>query len=453
MGSEAQGVERTSAAQFAGLCDHLFVGDQVQEATLMVDSARRRTWIVPLLVFCFCASVSVLLWKDRGGTGHLALELVLSAGLSLTLFLLSRNTVRIREVKPRPAGTRIGHDDPPEDHQVFKLVTEGLLIAQLDGRVVLANTAVCAMLGCPGDSVELTSIGDLFVGGNDDLLRVIREQIELRDRADVECVGVRQDQSRFEAVLRGVRISHHGEPALLLSVHDMTERRLAAEDRNALSRKVLVAQEEERTRISRDLHDSLGQIIAALHFEVDWMQKRLAGRRETPDEASDEATRLIDKAGSELRRICRGLRPPLLDDLGLMPSVRQLVEEFEAHWPIKIDLEIRLDEDRFPVPPDVALSAFRVLQETLTNVVRHADARNVNVTLVREYQWLVLSIYDNGRGFQVSELAEAPGFGIEGMRERARLVNGTIEIRSVPEQGTRVVLRVPVPRMPEEETS
>ena len=77
----------------------------------------------------------------------------------------------------------------------------------------------------------------------------------------------------------------------------------------------------------------------------------------------------------------------------------------------------------------------------------------MNVTLVREYQWLVLSIYDNGRGFQVGELAKAPGFGIEGMRERARLVNGTIEIRSVPDQGTRVVLRVPVPRMPEEETS
>jgi len=236
---------------------------------------------------------------------------------------------------------------------------------------------------------------------------------------------------------------------LLLSVKDLTERRVAAEDRTVLARKVLLAQEEERTRISRDLHDGLGQVIAALHFEVDWMSNRMDGG---PD-ASDEATRLIDKAGNELRRICRGLRPPILDDLGLMPSVRQLVEEFEVHWPLTIDLEIRLDEDRHPLPSDVALAAFRILQETLTNVVRHAKAQSVNVTLVREYQWLVLSVYDNGQGFQVGELAHAPGFGIEGMRERARLVNGTIELVSVPDQGTRVVMRLPVPRVPGEAKS
>ena len=451
--SDTQELNRTQTAGHAGLCDHLLVGDHVREVVPMVGSAKRPGWIVPLWVFCFCASLSVLLWKDRGGTGHLMLELVLSAGLSLTLFLLLRNSARVHEAEPRPTGVQVDPDKAPENHEVFKLVSLGLLVAQRDGRIVMANGAVRTMHGYPGDSIEVASIGDLFVGGDDDVLRVILEQIDLKDRAHVECVGIRQDQTRFEAVLQGARTSHCGEPALLLSVKDATKRRLTAMDLTALSRKVLVAQEEERTRISRDLHDSLGQIIAALHFEVDWMRNRLAGRPEAPDEPSDEATRLIDKAGDELRRICRGLRPPLLDDLGLMPSVRQLVEEFETHWPLKIDLEIRLDEDRFPVPSDVALSAFRVLQETLTNVVRHADARNVNVTLVREYQWLVLSVYDNGRGFQVDELATAPGYGVEGMRERARLVNGTIEIRSVPEQGTRVVLRVPVPRMPEEDMS
>jgi len=450
---DAQELIRTQTARSSGLCDHSLGGHYVREAVLMVGSAKRPEWIVPPLVFCFCASLSVFLWRDRGGAGNLALELVLSAGLGLALFLLFRTAARVREVGLGLTGTPVDHDRHPESHEVFDLVTEGLLVAQRDGRIVMANRAARTMHGHSGGSFEVTSIGDLFVGGDDDLLHVILEQIELSGRAHVECVGLRQDDTRFEAVLEGVRISHRGEPALLLNVNDLAERRQAAEDRTALSRKVLVAQEEERTRISRDLHDSLGQIIAALHFEVDWMRNGLAGRHDAPDDASDEATRLIDKAGNELRRICRGLRPPLLDDLGLMPSVRQLVEEFEAHWPLEVDLDIRLDEDRFPVPSDVALSAFRVLQETLTNVVRHADARNVNVTLVREYQWLVLSVYDNGRGFQVSELVDAPGFGIEGMRERARLVNGTIEIRSVPEQGTRVVLRVPVPRLPEEDTA
>jgi len=414
---------------------------------MRIESPGPLGWIVPVSVFASCVSLSVLLWRDRGGSGQLTLELALSAGLGLALFLLLRNAARVREAERRLTEMRIDPDRAPGIHEVFKLVTEGILVAQRDGRIVMANEAVRSMHGYPEGSIEAASIRDLFVGGDDDLLRVILEQIELRGRAHVECVGLRQDETRFEAVLQGVRTSHQGEPALLLSVKDLTARRLAAEDRTALSRKVLVAQEEERTRISRDLHDGLGQIIAALHFEVDWMRHRLAG---SPD-ASDAAARLIDKAGNELRRICQGLRPPLLDDLGLMPSVRELVNEFEAHWPLEIDLEIRLDEDLFPVPSDVALSVFRVLQETLTNVVRHADARNVNVTLVREYQWLVLSVYDSGRGFQISEIAAAPGYGIEGMRERARLVNGTIEIRSVPDQGTRVVLRVPVPRLPEED--
>ena len=448
--SDTLELNRTQTARFADLCDHLLVGDPVREAVLMVGSAQRPRWIVALLVFGSSALLSVLLWRDRGDAGHLMLELLLSAGLGLALFLLLRDA-GVHETGLGLTGTRTEPDRAPEYREVFELVSEGLLVTREDGRIVMASEVVRSMHGYSesGNSIEVASIGELFVGQDDDLLRAILGQIELQGRAHVECVGLRRDDTRFEAVLRGIRTSHQGQPALLFSVNDLTERRLAAEDRTALSRKVLVAQEEERTRISRDLHDSLGQVIAALHFEVDWMRTRLAGG---PD-VSDEATRLIDKAGNELRRICRGLRPPLLDDLGLMPSVRQLVEEFEAHWPLTIDLEIRLDEDRFPLPSDVALTAFRVLQETLTNVVRHADARQVNVTMVREYQWLVVSVYDNGRGFQVSGLAHAPGFGIEGMRERARLVNGTIELLSVPDQGTRVVLRVPVPRLPEEDPS
>ena len=449
MPSDSHVMNRAPAAQFGDLCDHLLVGDPVREAVLMVGSAKKSGWIVPLLVFGSCASLAVLLWMERGGAGQLALELLLSAVLGLAIFLLYQSASRIREAEFNLSETQVDADEALENRSVFNLVTEGLLVVREDGRILMTNGAVRSMHGCTGDSFEPASLGDLFMDWHDDLLRVILAQIELQGRAHVECLGLRRDQTRFEAVLRGVRSSHQGQPALLLSVKDLTERRAAAEDRTVLARKVLVAQEEERTRISRDLHDGLGQVIAALHFEVDWMSHRMTGG---PD-ASDEATRLIDEAGNELRRICRGLRPPLLDDLGLMPSVRQLVEEFEVHWPLTIDLEIRLDEDRYPLPSDVALAAFRILQETLTNVVRHAKAQKVNITLVREYQWLVLSVYDNGQGFQLSELAHATGFGIEGMRERARLVNGTIELVSVPDQGTRVVMRVPVPRLPGEEPS
>jgi signal transduction histidine kinase len=212
---------------------------------------------------------------------------------------------------------------------------------------------------------------------------------------------------------------------------------------------VLTAQEEERTRISRDLHDGLGQIVAALHFEINWLRSRAdEGSVATAD--FEKAVALIDRAGDKLRAICRGLRPPMLDDLGLLPAIRQLADEFAEHWPLEIRLDVRVDEDRLPLPSDVALCTFRVLQEALTNVARHSDASKVDVTLQRDGTMLVMSVYDNGRGFDPARLAGAPGFGIEGMRERARLVDGELELHSAPDRGTRVVFRAPLP-LPKEE--
>ena len=255
----------------------------------------------------------------------------------------------------------------------------------------------------------------------------------------------------FDALAQGSRLTYLEEPAMLLNVVDVTEQRLAAEQRASLSRKILVAQEEERARIARDLHDGLGQVIAALHLEVDWTRNRLADTSGVPHGEFAQAASLIEEAGAKLRGICRGLRPPLLDDFGLMPAIRQLVDEVREHTSLEIDLEEKLDEDRLSVPPEGALCVFRVLQEALTNVARHAEAPKVWVTLVREYQWLILSVYDSGRGFDANDPESGGGYGIEGMHERAGLVGGSVKVHSVPDQGTRVVLRVPVPRQPEEE--
>ena len=213
---------------------------------------------------------------------------------------------------------------------------------------------------------------------------------------------------------------------------------------------MLVAQEDERSRISRDLHDGLGQIIAAMNFELGMVRQRLTGKPGVEASEFEEAAALVERAGEKLRRICRGLRPPMLDDLGLVPAVRQLAEEFGEHWNLEIDTDIRPDDDEFNVPPDTSLCVFRVLQEALTNVARHAEASRVSVTLLREYQWLKLSVYDNGKGFDTARLSGAQGYGVEGMNERARLVKGSLQVRAVPGQGTRVSLRVPVPRETEE---
>lgn len=351
-----------------------------------------------------------------------------------------------------------GHDRPEKsagadgewDRQVFDGAREALLIMRPDGRLVAGNPAACRAFARTSHDVEQQSVRTLFRAREDDLVTNIEEQTRSTARAEVECVAIRGDGSTFETIAHGVPISHLGSPAFLLSVEDLTERMRADQQHEILSRKVLVAQEEERSRISRDLHDGLGQIIAATNFELGMVRKRLTGTHGIDTDEFEEATALVESAGEKLRRICRGLRPPMLDDLGLIPAVRQLAEEFGEHWNLEIDAEIRPDDDEFNVPPDTALCVFRVLQEALTNVARHSGASRVTVTLLREFQWLTLSVFDNGTGFDTGRLAGAQGYGVEGMNERARLVRGSVKISSVPGQGTRVSLRVPVPRETEE---
>jgi len=249
-------------------------------------------------------------------------------------------------------------------------------------------------------------------------------------------------QARDDA-LREVVERRRTEEALRASE---AQRRQAMRQRALLSRRILAAQEEERARVSRDLHDGLGQLLTALRLDLDWLAKQPSGA----PPALGEAASLVDRAARELRDICRGLRPPLLDDLGLEPAVRQLVEEFEERAAVPVDLEVLVEDDQTPVPPDVALCAYRVLQEALTNVGRHSGARKVGASLAVDQEDLVLTVQDDGSGFDVS--VPPAGFGIAGMRERAEFLGGTIDLHASPGQGTQVVLRVPLATQSAEET-
>jgi signal transduction histidine kinase len=225
--------------------------------------------------------------------------------------------------------------------------------------------------------------------------------------------------------------------------------RLRAQQQYAqLSRKVLLAQEAERLRLSRDLHDELGQLLTAIRLELGWLQKLPAHAEQDGATIYRNSVELVEKAAEELRRICKGLRPPLLDDLGLVPAVRQLVEEFRERTGLEIALALPQNEQRAGVPTEAALCTYRILQESLTNISRHAAARSVDVALSRSPGELGLSVYDDGTGFELSRLDQTEGSGLAGMRERALLVGGTLTIRSARSQGTRIVLRIPLPPSP-----
>jgi signal transduction histidine kinase len=220
--------------------------------------------------------------------------------------------------------------------------------------------------------------------------------------------------------------------------------RMARDQQALLSRKVLVAQEDERARVSRELHDELGQLLTALRLEMGWLEKRVSAAQEDESEVLQNTVQLVEQATAELRRMCRGLRPPLLDDLGLEPAVNLLVADIQGRSDMEISLDISLDEKKVFISKDVALSTYRIIQESTTNVSRHAEAMKLSVRLEAKPAELTLSVEDDGRGFDMENLGALQGWGLEGMQERANLVGGTIEIHSTRGQGTRVSFRVPL---------
>jgi len=219
--------------------------------------------------------------------------------------------------------------------------------------------------------------------------------------------------------------------------------RSARDQQALLARKVLMAQEEERARISRELHDELGQLLTALRLEMGWLEKSMTADRENQSGVLADSVSLVEQATGELRRMCKGLRPPLLDDLGIEPAVRQLVTEFKELSSIDVRLQVELDERNVHISEEIALCLYRILQESLTNISRHAGATRVTIKLAVESGALILVVTDNGSGFDPGRMGELQGWGLQGMRERAGLVGGELEITSYRSRGTRIVFRVP----------
>lgn len=224
--------------------------------------------------------------------------------------------------------------------------------------------------------------------------------------------------------------------------HELQEHRKVQEH---LLSKVITAQEDERKRVAADIHDGPAQALAGLPYRIETIERLLAI---DTDRARGELAKLQDavlQATQGLRRILVGLRPTLLDDLGLIPALRQHLEGFRVHTGIHAALECF--EGPLPLDSTSETVIYRVVQEALNNVTKHSWATEVRVTASLEDGEVVVSVKDNGRGFEPALWVEQGGperLGIVGMRERARMVGGTLLIRSAQEMGTEVILRVPV---------
>jgi PAS domain S-box-containing protein len=267
-------------------------------------------------------------------------------------------------------------------------------------------------------------------------------------RLEDEGWRVRKNGTRFWAnvVITALRDQTGTLRGFAKVTRDVTERKRAEELRARLTRQLLVAQDAERRRIARELHDETGQALTGLLVGL-----RTIERSQSIAEAVELAQQLrgvVAQSLVDVSRLARGLHPSILDDVGLSAAVTRYVEEFAQLHGIAVDLQIGLDSDRLPLL--VQTTVYRVLQEALTNVAKHAGGRHASVRLAREKATIELKVQDDGPGIKRRRApgraarSHRGGLGLEGMRERVALLGGSVRIESEPGAGTTVTARIPV---------
>jgi PAS domain S-box-containing protein len=273
--------------------------------------------------------------------------------------------------------------------------------------------------------------------------------------ADVDDRGAREYRIRWRTNRGEVlymdgsavaRRSRTGEfVAAFCTLRDVTER---IKSETAIRERVEAAREEERTRIARELHDELGSTLTRVRWDIEALEKEVtAGSPPTSPAIHDrfsDAARLVDSTIESVQRIAAELRPSILDDLGLVAALESQVQQFTRATGITCRLDVLLDVEGQEPTREQATALFRIAQEALTNVSRHARASLVNVILEERDGDLALEVRDNGVGIIPEAIAEPSALGILGMRERAALVEGHVDVSGRPGKGTVVTVRIPV---------
>lgn len=239
------------------------------------------------------------------------------------------------------------------------------------------------------------------------------------------------------------------ERRIVITYEDITEQR-RAEEELASSREQLrnlsvylqSVREKESTRIAREIHDELGQSLSALQMDLVWLGSRLTEGDQSLKGKIQRMRRLVDTTIDSVHRISTELRPILLDDLGLTAAMEWQVQEFQTRTGVQCEAVLACQD--MSIEKDLATTIFRIFQETLTNIARHAEATLVRVRLGHKSDELSLDVSDNGRGITVKQVRDPKSFGIVGIRERVNLWGGTVTITGKPQKGTILKVRIPL---------
>ncbi|MBE0647015.1 MAG: response regulator [Bacteroidales bacterium] len=306
------------------------------------------------------------------------------------------------------------------------------------------------LLSKPIDEMHMVTLLHSMVRIKESNVRKQKEQERLSDLIQQRTTKLKQEsEQRTKAeetlVVTNLKL-RKSQSALLNILEDLKQQNIArkqSEERlRELTTHIQEVREEERAEIAQNLHDDLGQKLTALNIDLAWLAARVPVDFPELSDKIDTMHELILDTASRIKEISSKLRPSILDDLGIAAAISWQANEFSNRT--DIPCKVSIIPESLTMPSNTATQVFRIVQESLTNIMRHAEASNVVISLIEKQKKWRLRIKDNGDGFMEEELGDKKSFGLSGMEERTKLCNGTFSIKSKPGSGVEIIVEIPI---------
>jgi PAS domain S-box-containing protein len=341
--------------------------------------------------------------------------------------------------------------------RLVEILPDAVVLIDLKFRLAGLNQRAAAMFGYaePGDLLG-KSVFDLIQTIDHARFRADITALKSASAGSGEYGFLRRDGRCIPVEMSAVlATAPNGDSLGLITVaRDVTERKRTEEELRQLPRRITEAQEAERSRVARELHDGVNQVIASATMRLRRVQEILSVKNPAATEILSRCHKLLVQALEENRRIARNLRPSDLDELGLSAACRNLGRELQARTGLVVKCQLTRFDRRLPAEVDLGL--FRIAQEALNNVEKHAGAKIVRLRIAIQGKVVVLKVQDDGRGFDLATPKAAKGkrrgIGLSSLQERATALGGTCEVVSSPKRGTAIIVRVPFQRGRREES-
>ncbi|MFM7710148.1 MAG: PAS domain S-box protein, partial [Ferruginibacter sp.] len=267
------------------------------------------------------------------------------------------------------------------------------------------------------------------------------QQVFTNGSDQIEATLLTKTGNRIPYYFTGRRIMHNGIPCAMGVGIDISEKINYQQELQALTAHLQRIREEERNHMAREIHDELGQQLTGLNMELSWLLKKVDDKNPELKQKINEAIHTTQNTVRSVRKIIADLRPVMLDELGLPSTLEWQLAEFEKKYTLPYELTI---DPAFPdLLPTAKNALYRIFQESLTNIIKHAKASLVSVRLFCHHDQIILEITDNGIGFDINEVKPKQGYGLIGMKERAMMLGGSIDISTIAHQGTQLIVLLP----------